>query len=167
MNVIIRGGVLLGVLVTIFSWGFAFSGMHKNASAESTFALVATLIEVGVLIWALKKTAAQGRTWFGQVSAGTMLAFVGGCLIFATSYMLVTQLYPSYFAEFNAASVERSRALGMDDAAIQAALAKAAPNQTPLVSSVTGFVMTVLTGLIVSAVAAIWIRHKGPQPAAA
>ena len=56
-----------------------------------------------MLIWALKKTAAQGRTYFGQVSAGTMLAFVGGCLIFATSWMLATQLYPDYFAEVNAA----------------------------------------------------------------
>ena len=166
MNVIIRGGVLLGVLVTIFTWIFAFSGMHRNIGAAMTFPIVATLIEIGVLIWALKKTAAQGRRYMGQVSAGTMLAFVGGCLIFATSIMLVTQLYPSYFAEVNAAGAEYYRAQGMDDAAIQAELAKMAPMQTPLAQGGTGFVATVLTGFLVSLIAAIWIRNKEPKPAA-
>ncbi len=146
MNVIIRGGVLLGVLVTIFSWGFAFSGMHKAATAATTFIGVATLIEVVVLIWALKKTAAQGRRYLGQVSAGTMLAFVGGCLIFATSWMLVTQLYPAYFSEL---ASEEARAT------------------TPLANSVSGFLGTVITGLVVSAIAAIWIRSKEPKSAAA
>jgi hypothetical protein len=167
MNMIIRGGVLLGVLVTAFTWLFAFTGMHKSPGADMTFIIVATIIEIAVLVWALRKTAAQGRGWMGQVSAGTMLAFVGGCLIFATSFMLVAQLYPNYFAEVNAAATAAFRAKGMDDAAIAAELAKLAPSQTPLAQSVTGFVATVVTGLIVSAIAAIWIRHKGPQPAGA
>ena len=165
MNMIIRGGVLLGVLVTAFTWIFAFTGMHKNFGGAMTFPLVATLIEIGVLVWALKKTAAQGRTWFGQVSAGTMLAFVGGCLIFATSFMLVTQLYPNYFAEVNAAGAEFYRSKGMNDAAIAAELAKMAPSQTPLAQSVIGFVATVVTGFVSSAILAIWIRHRGPKPA--
>jgi hypothetical protein len=167
MNVIIRGGVLLGVLVTIFTWIYAFSGMHRNFGAAMTFPLVATLIEVGVLIWALKKTAAQGRHYLGQVSAGTLLAFVGGCLIFATSFMLVSQLYPSYFAEVNAAGTEYYRARGMDDAAIQIELARSTAMQTPAMQAVMGFVMTVLTGLVVSAIAAIWIRNREPKPTAA
>jgi hypothetical protein len=166
MNVIIRGGVLLGVLVTIFTWIYTFSGMHRNIGAAMTFPLVATLIEVVVLVWALKKTAAQGRHYLGQVSAGTMLAFVGGCLIFATSWMLTAQLYPDYFAEVNAAGAEYYRAQGMDDAAVQAELAKSASMQTSGMQAVMGFVATVITGLIVSAVAAIWIRHKGAKPAA-
>ncbi len=167
MNMIIRGGVLLGVLVTAFSWLFAFTGMHKRPGADMTFIIVATIIEIAVLVWALRKTAAQGRTWMGQVSAGSMLAFVGGALIFATSFMLVTQLYPNYFAELNAATAAGLRASGMDDAAVQAELAKLAPSQTPLANSVTGFVGTVLTGLIVSAILGIWIRGKGPKAAAA
>jgi len=167
MNVIIRGGVLLGVLVTIFTWIFAFSGMHKNIGAAMTFPIVATVIEIGVLVWALKKTAAQGRRYMGQVSAGTMLAFVGGSLIFATSWMLTAQLYPSYFAEVNAAGTEYFRAQGMDDAAIQAELAKSAAMQTPAMQAIMGFAATVITGLIVSLITAIWIRNKGPKPAAA
>ena len=167
MNMIIRGGVMLGVLVTIWSWVFAFTGMHKNMAAAMAFPLVATVIEIAVLVWALKKTAAQGRGWGGQVSAGTLLSFVGGCLILATSYMLVTSLYPNYFAELNAACAEYWRAQGKDDAFIQAELAKAAPMQTPTAQAVMGFVATVVTGFIVSAIAAIWIRHKGPKPAAA
>ena len=167
MNMIIRGGVLLGVLVTAYSWLFAFTGMHKRPGADITFIIVVTIIEIAVLVWALKKTAAQGRTWMGQVSAGTMLAFVGGSLIFATSYMLVTQLYPNYFAEANVATEAAYRAGGMNDAAVQAAMAKLAAAQTPVANSVSGFVGTVLTGLILSAILGIWIRHKGPKGATA
>jgi len=167
MNMIIRGGVMLGVLVTIWSWAFAFTGMHKNPNGSLIFPIVATLIEIAVLIWALRKTAAQGRGWFGQVSAGTMLAFVGGSLIFATSFMLVTQLYPTYVAEANAAMAEAFRAKGMDDAAVQAEMAKLAPSQTPLALSVTGFVATVVTGLVVSLIIATFVRSKAPKPVAA
>jgi len=166
MNMIIRGGVLLGVLVTAYSWLFAFTGMHKRPGAEMTFIIVATIIEIAVLVWALKKTAAQGRTWMGQVSAGTMLSFVGGALIFATSFMLVTYLYPNYFAEANVATAAAFRASGLDDAAVQAKMAALAPAQTPLANSVTGFTGTVVTGLVMSAILGIFIRHKGPKAAA-
>ncbi len=165
MNMIIRGGVMLGVLVTAFSWLFAFTGMHKNPGADMTFIIVATVIEIAVLVWALRKTATQGRTWMGQVSAGTMLAFVGGSLIFATSIMLVSYLYPNYFAEANVATEAAYRARGMDDAAVQAAMAKLTAAQTPVAQGLNGFVGTVLTGLIMSAILGIWIRHKGPEAA--
>jgi len=167
MNMIIRGGVMLGVLVTIWSWAFAFIGLHKNPNGSMIFPIVATLIEIAVLIWALKKTAAQGRGWIGQVSAGTLLAFVGGSLIFATSYMLVTSLYPTYVAEANAAMAEAFRARGMDDAAVQAEMAKMAPGQTPVMLALTGFAATVVTGLVVSMIIATFVRNKGPRPVAA
>ncbi len=160
MNVIIRGGVLLGVLVTAWSWIFAFTGMHKNIPLMMVFPIVATVIEIVVLVWALKKTAAQGRKWFGQVSAGTMLAFVGGSLIFATSWMLVTMLYPNYFAELNEACRNFYAASGMDQATIDKTMAESAKTQSAGMQGVIGFTATVVTGLIASAIIAIWVRAK-------
>lgn len=165
MKTIIRGGVLLGILVTIWTYIYGMTGLHKNMAAAMAFPLVATLLEVGVLIWALKRTAAEGRRWFGQVSAGTMLAFVAGSLIFATSYFYVNSFHPTYFAEVNAAGDAFYRAKGMDDAKIQEIMAAAAPYQTAGWQALIGFCATVITGLVASAVIGAFIKSSTPKAA--
>lgn len=166
MKTIIRGGILLGILVTIWTYIFGATGMHKSATGALVFACVATLIELVVLAWALKRTAAEGRRWIGQVSAGTLLAFVGGCLILATSYLYMTQVNPTYMSEVREAGVAALRAQGLDDAAIQKRMDLQAMYGTPMAQAVTGFVMTVITGFVLSAILGIFIRNKAPQAAA-
>jgi hypothetical protein len=166
MKTIIRGGILLGILVSIWTYIFGTLGMHKNMATSILFPIVATIIELGVLVWGLKRTAAEGRRWFGQVSAGTLLAFVGGCLILATSYLYVTQVHPTYMSEMNEAALAFYRSQGMDEAKIQQMMAQQAPYQAPMAQAVMGFVGTVVTGFILSAILAIFIRNKAPQAAA-
>ena len=165
MKTIIRGGVLLGVLVTIWTYIFGMTGMHRNMAAAMAFPLVATLLEVGVLVWALKRTAAEGRRWFGQVSAGTMLAFVAACVIFATSYFYVSSFHPTYFAEVNAAAATFYKAQGMDEAKIQSMMAAQAPYQTAVMQALMGFCATVLTGLVASAVIGAFVKSSTPKAA--
>lgn len=167
MKTIIRGGILLGILVTIWTYIFGLTGMHKNMGAAMLFPVVATVIELAVLVWALRKTAAEGRNYFGQVSAGTLLAFVGGCLILATSYLYVTRVHPTYRAEVHEAGIAMNRAQGMDEAKIQQLVAQQEPYQTPMAMAAMGFVATVITGLILSAILAIFIRSKAPRAPAA
>ena len=166
MKTIIRGGILLGILVSIWTYIFGAAGMHKSMTGPLVFASVATLIELAVLAWALKRTAAEGRRWFGQVSAGTMLAFIGGCLILATSYVYMTQINPGMMAEAREASVAAMRATGMDEATIQQRLNPPGKVETPMAQAVTGFVMTVITGFVLSAILALFIRSKAPRAAA-
>ncbi|MEO6463498.1 MAG: DUF4199 domain-containing protein [Candidatus Eisenbacteria bacterium] len=166
MKTIIRGGILLGVLVTIWTYIFGLTGMHKNMGSAMMFPIVATVIELGVLLWALRRTAAEGRNWFGQVSAGTMLAFVGGCLILATSYIYLTQIHPTYPNEVHEAGLALYRSQGMPEARIEELTALQAPYEAPMAKAVMGFVATVITGLILSAILAIFIRSKAPRIAA-
>lgn len=167
MKTIIRGGILLGILVTIWTYIFGLTGMHKNMGAAILFPIVATVIELAVLLWALRRTAAEGRSWFGQVSAGTLLAFIGGCLILATSYLYVTQIHPTYMSEVREAGLAFNRSQGMEEAKIQELTAQQAPYQTAMIQAVMGFVATVITGFILSAILAIFIRSKAPRAAAA
>lgn len=162
MKTIIRDGVLLGFLVTLWIFIYGLTGMHRNLGLAMVFPIVATVIEIGVLIPALRKTAAQGRGWLGQVSAGTLLAFVGACLIFAMSYFFVTTIQPTHLAEANEAMEAMMRAKGMADAEIQTALAQ----NTPVAGAFTGFVATVLTGFVASAIIGFFIRNKGSRAAA-
>ena len=166
MKTIIRGGILLGILVSIWTYIFGMTGMHRSATGPLVFACVATLIELVVLAWALKRTAAEGRRWFGQVSAGTLLAFIGGCLILATSYLYMTSVNPGYLAEAREATAAALRSTGLDEAAIESRLASQGLNQPPMAQAVTGFVMTVITGFVLSAILAIFIRNKAPKAVA-
>jgi hypothetical protein len=167
MKTIIRGGILLGILVTIWIFVFGAMGLHRAMTGQLVFVCVATLIELAVLVWALRRTAAEGRRWFGQVSAGTMLAFVGGCVVFAASYFYVTSVNPSSVAEMHEAMASALRASGMDETQVQAKMAELAKTSTPVMHALNGFVGTVVTGFILSAILGLFIRSKAPAAPAA
>ena len=167
MKTIIRGGILLGILVSIWTFLFGMMNLHRNVTGGLTFALVATVIELVVLVWALKRTAAEGRGWFGQVSAGTLLSFVGGCLILATSYLYLTQVNPNYTAEAQEAQIAALRQANVDEATIQQQMAATEKFQTPIAQAAVGFIATVITGFILSAILGLFIRSKVPRPATA
>jgi hypothetical protein len=163
MKTIIRGGILLGILVTIWTYIFGMTGMHRSLAGAMLFPIIATVIELAVLFWALRRTAAEGRGWFGQVSAGTLLAFVGGCLILATSYLYVTQVHPTYLAEVREAGIAAMRSAGMDEATIQQQQAAQEKFSTPMAQAVFGFLGTVISGFILSATLGIFLRSKAPR----
>ena len=167
MKTIIRGGILLGVLMTIWMFIFGAMGLHRTPTGPLVWACVATLIELAVLVWGLRRTAAEGRRWFGQVSAGTMLAFVGACVIFAASYFYVTSLNPGYIGEYLEATAATLRASGKDEAAVQAQMAEMAKMSTPVWQALSGFIATVVMGFILSAILGLFIRSKSPAVPAA
>jgi hypothetical protein len=101
------------------------------------------------------------------VSAGTLLAFVGGCLILATSYLYLTQVNPNYTAEAQEAQIAALRQANVDEATIQQQMAATEKFQTPIAQAVVGFIATVITGFILSAILGIFIRSRVPRPAPA
>ena len=159
MRIPLIAGVLLGVLVTLWSVLIVATGWHVNPAMVWTFSIV-VIIEIGVLIWALRKTAAEGRTYGAQVWAGLLTAIIGGILIFAGSLLITTVLYPDYFTEIRAMGAELARQGGRTDAEVQAILET--PTQTPIEGAFAGFVGTVATGLLASLIIAAFLRRKGP-----
>jgi len=70
--------------------------------------------------------------------------------------------YPDYFSELNAAQRQMMQQAGKTDAEITAAIQGAAAMQTPLANALAGFFGTFVTGVVASAIMAIWIRAKAP-----
>jgi hypothetical protein len=165
MKYIIRGGIALGLVVMLWQFVFGFTGMYKNVQGAMMFPLVATMIEIVVLYYLLRATAAEGRGYFGQVSAGTLASFLGGALIIASAIFFL-RLFPNYFNDIIAEYVRVLQ--GRSAAEVDSLLALQKPMQTPMWQATMGFLGTVITGLIVSLVMAIWIRGAKPAaPAAA
>ena len=161
MSPITTGGLLIGVLCGIWTFVMGFTGWYKDPSKMAAF-FVVILIEVGGLIWVLRKTAAEGRTYSGQVVAGTLASIIAGVVIIAASLLFTSVVFTDYFAELEAGYRNILRQQGKSDNEIASEIAAWLPSQTPMTQALNGFFGTFVTGVVVSAVVAIWIRARPP-----
>jgi len=158
MSIPIRAGVLLGVLCVFWTFVMGFTGWYKDPVMLNLFFLV-ILLEVGIVIWALRKTAASA-TWGGQIVNGLVLSLVASVIIFAGSLLFTTVVFPTYFADIQAAQTEMLKAQGLSEADIKMQVAAAAAMQTPFINAITGVFGTVVTGVLVAAIAGAFLRKK-------
>ena len=159
MKPIPAAGILIGVLCGVWMFMMGFTGWYKDPAKLDLFFLVIA-IEIGGLIWGLRRTADDGRTYIGQVAAGTLISVVAGLVIICSSLLFTTVAFPDYFDEVNALSREMMVKQGKTEAEIQQILAAAAPMQTPLRNALIGFTGTVVSGIIASALIAVWVRAR-------
>lgn len=161
MHPVPAAGVLIGVLCAVWTFVMGFTGWYKDpAMALYAFLPGVILIQIAGLIWGLRQTAAQGRTYSGQVVAGTFMSIIAGVIIICSSLIFTTVAFPEYFDELNAASRELMLKEGKSEAEIAEVIAAAKPMQTPMANAMSGFFGTCVTGVIVSAVAGLWIRAR-------
>jgi hypothetical protein len=154
-----KAGITLGVLVAVWTLVMGFSGWYKDPSLNALFFLV-ILIQIGVLIWGLRKTAQEGRSYWGQVGAGTLISLVGGILIFCSSILFTLVIFPEYFEEIRKAGEAYLRSQGKSEAEIAQQLAEAARSQTSFLQALFGFIGTMVTGVVASLVTAAFCRKK-------
>src|SRR5687768_10879956 len=160
MNPIVAAGLLIGGLCGAFTFVMGFTGWYKDPVMVNVFIPTVVVMEVGALIWGLRKTAAMGRTYSGQVVAGTLMAVIGAAIIFVCSYLFTSVAFPSYFEDINAMARQVLQGQGKTPAEIQAFLDDQSASQTPLMNALVGFIMTIVTGVIASAVIAAFIRQR-------
>jgi hypothetical protein len=164
MKPVPKAGIVLGVLVAVWTFIMGFTGWYKHPTLLNLFWVV-ILIQIGVLVWGLRLTALEGRSYWGQVGAGTLMSLVGGVIIFLGSMLFTSVVFPEYFRELRQMGEEVFRAQGMSAADIKTALDNQARTQTPFMQAFSGFIGTVITGFVISLVAGAFLRKK-VEPAA-
>jgi hypothetical protein len=157
-NVTVRGGIWLGVLVFLWTLVMGVTGWYKHPTLLNLFWVV-VLIEVAVLLWVLRQTAATTE-YIGQVGKGTSTAAIAAVIIFCGSLLFTSVLFPNYFEELRTIQTEMMRSAGRTQTEIDAALALGAPMQTPVINALMGAVGTIVTGLLASLIIAIFHRKK-------
>lgn len=90
------------------------------------------------------------------------MSLIAGAILFCTSLLFTTVVFPEYFRELQAAHTEILRAEGKPLPEIEAAVKAAAEGQTPIIQAVSGFVGTVVTGFAASLVIAALFRRRAP-----
>ena len=155
------GGVVLAVVVALFSIVFAAAGMHKNPALGWVFPVIATASTIGVVIWTLRKTRDEGKRYGGQLLVGIVLAFVAAVLLFVNSYLFTTMIFPNYLDEVRVVQEEQiatqpnlnQQQIDMQRKALDVVL-------TPKAQAGLGAIMTVISTGLVTLIAAIFVRKK-------
>ncbi len=159
MSTLFKYGVLLGAGVVIWTFVMGFTGWYKDPALLNLFFLVIPF-QIALLVWALKETAAQGRRYGGQVLAGVIISLIGGVLICAGSMVFTSIVFPHYFSEITAIQQQMLMEQGKSAQEIRTTMEMAAKTNTPVASAVSGFVGTVVTGLVASLVIGAFVRAK-------
>ena len=161
MNTIVKAGVVLGILVEIWTFLYGFTGWYKDPALMNLFYVVIAL-QIAVLMWALKRTAAEGRGFGGQLGAGTLISLIGGVFVVVGSLVFTTVVFPNYFQDVAAVQEQMMRSAGRSDAEIKQVMDMAAKTSTPAMQAFVGFCGTMVTGVVVSAIIGAFVRAKKP-----
>jgi hypothetical protein len=159
VKTIVRNGVLLGVLVEIWTVVMIATGWHKDPMLLNLFFLVIPL-QVTILVMALRDTAAAGDVYGKQVLNGIGISLVAGGIIFLGSVFVTTVLFPNYFSELRTLGSEMLAKTGLSAAEIESRILANPGLYDPVANGVRGFVGTTVTGAVVTAITAFFVRKR-------
>lgn len=154
----LRAGLLLGILVVLWTFVMGFTGWYHHPVRHLLFWLVVPL-QIAVVLGLLKLTATRDG-YFRQVQNGVAASVIASILIVAGSLVFTTLVFPSYFAEMEALGRLKMAQQGLGPDRIEAIVKAQAPMQTPWRSAFAGALGTWVTGLVTSLVAAVWYRKR-------
>jgi hypothetical protein len=159
MNPILSTGILIGVLCSVWTLVMGYTGWYKDPTLSNVFFLV-IVIEIAGLAWGLRRTAREGRAYTGQILAGTMMSIVAGVIIIASSLLFTTVLFPNYPREIEQMFRTSLQQQGRSDADIAAAVQANSASWTPMAQAMSGFIGTLVTGIVASAVIGWFVRKR-------
>ncbi|MEK6570497.1 MAG: DUF4199 domain-containing protein [Bacteroidota bacterium] len=159
MNHTTKAGLLIGVLCGIWVFVMGFSGWYKDPVMLYAFWLV-ILIQLGVLIWGLKAVATTGASYGKLVGSGTMMSVIGGLILFFTSLLFTTVVFPHYFEELRTIQEQMLKESGKSEQEIMQEMQAAATMSTSFINAISGFIGTVVTGLTASLIIGAIVRKK-------
>lgn len=158
MGTAIKAGIILGILVEIWTAVIIAAGWHKDPALMMVFFLVIPM-QITVIVMALKRTAAEA-TYAKQLVNGVVISAIAGGIIFVGSYLLTTLVFPTYFDELRVAGTEILTKAGKTPEEIAVEMKKNESMYNPIQNSLAGLIGTDVTGLFVSMIASLFLRKK-------
>ena len=158
MKPTMKAGLALGLIVAVWMLIFGVTGLYKNLELGWIFSVVAMLIQIGALVWGLKMTAGERRYW-GQIGAGMSISLIGAVIILFAS-LAFGSVFPTDFEAVAALQADKFAESGMDEEQIEQTLQMTAFTRTQMFGTIVGVIMTLVTGFIVSLIAAAPLRKK-------
>jgi len=155
MNVPVKYGLILGIVVTVINLAIPALGMHTSMGMSIVFLVIVIAINIAVVVVALGKTAADAN-YGAQVLNGLVLGAVGAAVVFVGSWLTTSVIFPNYIAELTDATRDTLVAFGVPAGDIEAQLA----GISSVSSAFQGALGTLITSVVVAAITAIFRRVK-------
>lgn len=159
MNVVIKFGVILAVVVVLVSTLVYATGLHTNMLVGGLLVLVLYIaFNVVAVFLGLSQTAAENG--YGKQLLNSLgIGLVAGVLIFLGSWLLAAVVFPDALAEAREATLAMMENMGQPQEVIDGA-AQGFDKATPLRQSLQGLIGTFITSGIAGAIIAIFKRKK-------
>ena len=159
MKPTLKAGIVLGLAVMVWTFIMGFTGWYKDPALSNLFWVV-ILIQIGVIAWGLTLTRDEGKRYGGQLLSGTLISVYAAVIGIFSSLLFTMVVFPEYFDELRVLQAELMAQKGMTLEQIEQTQALTDKMQTPTINAALGFVMTIITGFIISLVLAAFIRKK-------
>ena len=159
MSAPVRWGVMLGAGVTALNLLFGFAGWHRVYEMSFAFLAAAIVMNIGAIVLCLRARASHDG-WGGQMKNAFVLATIASVIIFAGSMVVTTVIFPDYFGEMAEGYREAYVNLGHSPEEVRDLVAATAAT-SPVRSAVDGVVGTMVTSVVMAAIAGVWLRKRG------
>jgi hypothetical protein len=158
MNVAVKWGIILGVVVAVLGFIFGGAGLHTNPIMAIVFVGLAVVINVVVVILALRHTAST-NSWGLQVRSGLVIGVLGAVLIFLGSWIMTSVVFPDYYEQMRDGYMDFFEAANLPEDQIEAQM-ETLEAATPVRSALQGALGTLATSIVVAAIAGTFIKKK-------
>jgi hypothetical protein len=159
MKSTLKAGIVLGLAVMAWTFIYGFAGWQNDPSTAAIWYVV-ILVQGGVLAWGLTLTKAEGKMYGGQLGAGTLMSVYGAVIGIFSSLLYTTVVFPDSLELAKEMQLDALAEAGQSAEQIEAATAGLDLMFTPAASAIMGFIMTILTGFVLSLILAAFIRNK-------
>jgi Protein of unknown function (DUF4199) len=160
---LISGGIISLLMIVAMAFQDAIGFDKGEIIGYTTMVLSFLLIFFGVRSY--RDNAAAGRVSFGRAfGVGSLIALISSACYVATWEVIYFKLSPDFSAKYAAHMVEKARASGASQAAIDARVAEMQKFQTmysnPLINAAITFMEPLPVGLVIALVSAGILRRK-------
>lgn len=158
MGTAVKWGVILAVTVTVFNLIWVLAGLHTSPVAVMGYLAVVTILAILAVVLALKATASE-NPYGRQLLSSLVLGVVGGAVIFLTSWIMLSFVFPDTIPEQIAGFTSYYETLPLSDERVQQMISSL-EGVTALGSAFQGATGTVITSLVIGAIAGAFLRKK-------
>ena len=158
MNAAVKWGVILAVVIAALSVSIAVTGMHRSPIVGLVFVVVAIVINIAAVFMALRQTAGE-NSYIKQLLGGLLIGVVAGILIFLSSWLMLSVVFPNYLAESREGAIAFLESMNLPEDQLDVQIEKL-DDATPLNQAVSGLIGTFFTSLFAGAIIGIFQRRK-------
>ncbi len=158
-KIILKFGIFIFLPGTVVTYVLGITGWYRNESI-SWLTYVLLPIQIAVFIWGLNETKKLGNNYLRQLWIGAAMSLVAGVLTAIASFLYSQVFFPNYLPELRTVVETSLKEASISAERLQKELQLFDSVYSPTSLAAQSVVGSVISGFVMSAIIAIFIRAK-------